>query len=130
MNGYQQEGMSWFDMTIKNGKRWSAASAYLRPAVTDRSDRLKTQEQVLVTRILFDGRRAVGVEYEQLGQLKRVLADKVILSGGAINSPQLLMLSGVGPADHLREMGIDVLLDLPGVGKNLQVTPITQTTAE
>ena len=122
VNGYQQEGVSWFDMTIRDGRRWSAASAYLRPALAERSERLATEEGVLVTRVLFEGRRAVGVEYVSTdGETRRALADKVILSGGAINTPQLLMLSGVGPAKELEEVGVNVVQDLPGVGRNLQV---------
>lgn len=119
MNGHQQEGLGWMDMTVHKGKRWSTASAYLRPALG--RPNLKAEVRCLTTKILFDGRRAVGVEYTQRGQKKRVFAEKeVILSGGAINSPQLLMLSGVGPADHLREHGISVVQHLPGVGSNLQ----------
>uniref|UniRef100_A0A665U690 Choline dehydrogenase n=1 Tax=Echeneis naucrates TaxID=173247 RepID=A0A665U690_ECHNA len=119
MNGYQQEGVGWMDMTIYKGKRWSTASAYLRP-VLGRAN-LKAEVRCLTTKILFDGNRAVGVEYIQNGQKKRVFADKeVILSGGAINSPQLLMLSGVGNADDLKKLGIAVVQHLPGVGSNLQ----------
>ncbi|KAF3696669.1 Choline dehydrogenase, mitochondrial [Channa argus] len=119
MNGYQQEGVGWMDMTIHKGKRWSAASAYLRPALG--RPNLKTEVRCLVTKILFDGNRAVGVEYTQKGQKKRAYAEKeVILSGGAINSPQLLMLSGVGNADDLKQLGIPVVQHLPGVGSNLQ----------
>uniref|UniRef100_A0A3P8V6A5 Choline dehydrogenase n=1 Tax=Cynoglossus semilaevis TaxID=244447 RepID=A0A3P8V6A5_CYNSE len=119
MNGYQQEGLGWMDMTIYKGKRWSSASAYLRP-VLGRAN-LKTEVRCLTTKILFSGNRAVGVEYMQNGQTKRVFADKeVILSGGAINSPQLLMLSGVGNADDLKQLSIPVVQHLPGVGSNLQ----------
>uniref|UniRef100_A0A8C6WNR3 Choline dehydrogenase n=1 Tax=Neogobius melanostomus TaxID=47308 RepID=A0A8C6WNR3_9GOBI len=119
MNGYQQEGLGWMDMTIHKGKRWSSASAYLRPVLG--RPNLKAEVRCLTTRILFDGRRAVGVEYTQRGQKKRVFAEKeVILSGGAINSPQLLMLSGVGNADELGQHGISVVQHLPGVGSNLQ----------
>ncbi|KAK2851167.1 hypothetical protein Q5P01_007443 [Channa striata] len=119
MNGFQQEGVGLMDMTIHKGKRWSAASAYLVPALS--RPNLKTEVRCLVTKILFDGNRAVGVEYTQSGQKKRVFADKeVILSGGAINSPQLLMLSGVGNADDLKQHGIPVVQHLPGVGSNLQ----------
>src|SRR6201999_4353216 len=75
----------------------------------------------MTSRILFEGKRAIGVEFNQDGQTKRYRAEReVILSGGAINSPQTLMLSGIGPADHLKETGIDVVQDLPGVGENLQ----------
>ncbi|KAM9828079.1 choline dehydrogenase, mitochondrial isoform 2-T2 [Syngnathus typhle] len=119
MNGYQQEGLGWMDMTIFKGKRWSTASAYLRP-VLDRPN-LKTEVRCLTTKILFDGHRAVGVEYLQKGETKQVFADKeVILSGGAINTPHLLMLSGLGNADDLKQHGIPVVQHLPGVGSNLQ----------
>ena len=75
----------------------------------------------MVTKILFEGKKAVGVEYVQKGQVKRAYAeDEVIVSGGAINSPQLLMLSGIGDADHLKEMGIPLVQHVPGVGQNLQ----------
>jgi choline dehydrogenase len=119
MNGYQQEGAGKMDMTTHNGRRWSAAMAYLRPAEKRRNVTVETR--ALTSRILFEGKRAVGVEFKQNGQVKRYRAEReVILSGGAINSPQLLMLSGVGPADHLREVGVPVHHDLPGVGQNLQ----------
>ncbi|XP_072305373.1 choline dehydrogenase, mitochondrial [Eucyclogobius newberryi] len=119
MNGHQQEGLGWMDMTVYKGMRWSTASAYLRPAL-DRPN-LRAEVRCLTTKILFDGQRAVGVEYIQRGQRKRVFAEKeVILSGGAINSPHLLMLSGVGHADHLAQHGINVVQHLPGVGSNLQ----------
>ncbi|CAL8323760.1 unnamed protein product [Merluccius merluccius] len=119
MNGLQQEGLGWMDMTIYKGKRWSTASAYLRPALS--RPNLKAEVRCLTTRVLFEGNRAVGVEYTQNGQKKKVFADKeVILSGGAINSPQLLMLSGVGHADDLKPLGIPVVQHLPGVGSNLQ----------
>ncbi|TRY81840.1 hypothetical protein DNTS_011406 [Danionella cerebrum] len=115
MNGFQQEGVGWMDMTIHKGKRWSTASAYLRPALS-RSN-LTAEVRCMVTRLLFDGTRARGVEYRQNGQIRQVFADKeVILSGGAINSPQLLMLSGVGNADDLRKLNIPVVQHLPGYG--------------
>jgi len=119
MNGYQQEGFGRMDMTIHRGRRWSAATAYLKPAM--QRPNLSVKTGALTTRILFDGRRATGVEYEVGKSLVQVMADaEVILCGGAINSPQLLMLSGVGPADHLGEHDIPVVADLPGVGQNLQ----------
>ncbi|XP_043089333.1 choline dehydrogenase, mitochondrial [Puntigrus tetrazona] len=119
MNGFQQEGVGWMDMTIHGGRRWSTASAYLRPALS--RPNLRAEVRCMVTRILFDGTRARGVEYQQDGQTKQVFADKeVILSGGAINSPQLLLLSGVGNADDLRQHDIPVIQHLPGVGRNLQ----------
>lgn len=119
MNGYQQEGVGWMDMTIHNGRRWSTSSAYLRPVLS--RDNLNTETRAITTRILFDKKQAIGVEYEQGGEKKRVHAEKeVILSGGAINSPQLLMLSGIGNADDLKAHGIDSIVHLPGVGENLQ----------
>ncbi|HEY4165030.1 MAG TPA: choline dehydrogenase [Dongiaceae bacterium] len=119
MNGYQQEGVGRMDMTTHNGRRWSAAMGYLRPA--EKRSNVTIETRAFITRILFEGKRAVGVEFVQNGQTKRYRAEReVILSGGAINSPQTLMLSGIGPADHLREMGIDVVHDSPGVGENLQ----------
>ncbi|KAJ8394799.1 hypothetical protein AAFF_G00041540 [Aldrovandia affinis] len=119
MNGYQQEGLGWMDMTVYKGKRWSTASAYLRPAMS--RPNLKTEVRALTTRVLFEGTKAVGVEYVQNGERKKVYADReVILSGGAINSPQLLMLSGVGNGDDLKKLDIPVVSHLPGVGSNLQ----------
>lgn len=119
MNGYQQEGFGKMDMTIKQGKRWNTAQAYLRPVLSRAN--LKAKVGAMVTRVLFEGRRAVGVEYQQNGKIVRVRAEReVILSGGAINSPQLLMLSGIGPAEDLQALGIEVKQDLPGVGQNLQ----------
>jgi len=119
MNGYQQEGFGKMDMTIHQGERWSAAKAYLKP-IRSRPN-LTVETGALSTRILFEGTRAVGVEYAQAGQVRVARAAReVILCGGAINSPQLLMLSGVGPADQLRRHGIAVVHDLPGVGRNLQ----------
>ncbi|XP_021365818.1 choline dehydrogenase, mitochondrial-like isoform X2 [Mizuhopecten yessoensis] len=119
MNGYQQEGVGLMDMTIHKGRRWSAAVAYLRPAL--KRDNVKVESNALSTRILFENKRAVGVEYEQKGVKKVIRAEKeVILSGGSINSPQLLMLSGIGNADELKALNIPVVQHLPGVGENLQ----------
>ena len=126
VNGYRQEGFAAFDRTIYRGRRLSAARAYLHP-VMSRSN-LTVRCRAFVTKILFEGSRAVGVEYREhgaagtggKGQPQHVRAGQVILCGGAINSPQLLQLSGVGPAGLLREHGIDVVADLPGVGENLQ----------
>lgn len=119
MNGYQQEGVGRMDMTIHNGRRWSAAMAYLHPA--EKRPNVTVETRALTQRIILEGKRAVGVEFIQNGQVKRYRAEReVICSGGAINSPQLLMLSGIGPADHLREIGVKVEHDLPGVGQNLQ----------
>jgi choline dehydrogenase len=119
VNGYQQEGFGRMDMTVGDGRRCSAANAYLKPAM--RRPNLKVLTHALATRILFDGRRARALEYSQGGQTHRVeFGGELILSGGPINSPQLLKLSGVGPAAELRALGIDVVHDLPGVGENLQ----------
>jgi choline dehydrogenase len=119
VNGYRQEGVAAFDRNIRHGRRWSASQAYLRP-VRNRPN-LEVRTRTLVTRVVLDGGRAIGVEIAKgRGGAERILADEVILAGGAINSPQLLMLSGIGPADHLRGLGIDVAADLPGVGANLQ----------
>ncbi|MEX1216390.1 choline dehydrogenase [Saccharospirillum sp.] len=119
MNGYQQEGFGVMDMTIKQGKRWNTAQAYLRP-VLDRPN-LRAETGAMVQRILFDGDTAVGVEYLQNNKMVRVKARReVILSGGAINSPQLLMLSGIGDETDLKALGIEVVAHRPGVGQNLQ----------
>jgi choline dehydrogenase len=119
VNGYRQEGFAAFDRNIHRGRRLSAARAYLRPA--RRRPNLTVRTRVLVTRVLFDGTRATGVEYRRgSGPIRQVRAGEVILCGGAINSPQLLQLSGVGRADELTAFGIEVVADLPGVGENLQ----------
>lgn len=119
LNGEYPEGFGRFDMTVKNGVRWSAANAYLRPAMKRANLRVVTHARV--TRVLFEGRRAVGVAYEHGGRSWTARVNReVILSGGAINSPQLLKLSGVGPAAELAALGIPVVRDLPGVGENLQ----------
>lgn len=117
-NGAEQEGLGMYQVTHKNGERFSAAKAYLLPG-THRSN-LQVITDAHATRVLMEGRRAVGVEYRQGGELKSVRAQReVILSAGALLSPQLLMLSGIGPGAHLREQGIAVVHDLPGVGANL-----------
>jgi choline dehydrogenase len=119
VNGFQQEGFGRMDMTVADGRRASAANAYLRPAM--RRPNLKVLTHALATRIVFEGRRAVGVEYLRGGATQRVRVEReLILSGGPINSPQLLKLSGVGPGAELQALGIPVIHDLPGVGENLQ----------
>ena len=119
VNGAEQEGVSYYQLTVKNGQRCSAAVAYLHPAM-GRSN-LIVETGALTTRVIFEGKRAIGVEYRQGGQRKIARAKReVILCGGAINSPQLLQLSGVGPGPLLAEHGIPVVSDLPGVGGNLQ----------
>ena len=118
-NGFRQEGFGRMDMTVRDGTRCSAAKAYLYKA--RKRSNLRVIQHALVTRVLFEGRRAVGVEYERGGQMFQQRADReVILSGGPINSVQLLKLSGIGPVKELSEHGIPVLADRAGVGANLQ----------
>ena len=119
MNGYQQEGFGWFDLTIHKGLRWSTANAYLRPALKRKN--LRTDTKALITKVLFENDRAVGVEYHCGRQVKRVRARKgVVLASGTINTPQLLNLSGIGNADDLKKLGIPVKVHLPGVGQSFQ----------
>jgi len=119
VNGYKQEGFAAFDRNVYRGRRLSAARAYLHP-VMHRAN-LQVVTRAFVINILFEGRRAVGLEYVQgRGRTQRLYAGEVICCGGAINSPQLLQLSGVGNPAELEALGIDVVQDLPGVGENLQ----------
>ncbi len=118
VNGYQQEGFGKFDRTTYKGRRWNAARAYVHP-VKNRKN-LTVKCGAMATRILFEGKRAVGVEYEKDKKTLKAYATEVISCGGSINSPQLLQLSGVGNAKELAALGIDVVHDLPGVGENLQ----------
>lgn len=121
-NGESQEGAGLYQVTCKKGNRWSVADAYIRPAL-DRPN-LTLRTSAFVTKIEIDGTRATGVTYESRGETITVRANaEIVLSGGAINSPQTLMLSGIGPGAHLREMGIDVKVDSSGVGQNLQDHP-------
>lgn len=117
-NGATQEGAGYYQANIRNGKRISAAVGYLRPAEKRRN--LTVEVNALVTRVDFEGRRACGVTYKQLGGLISVRGRRIILAGGAINSPQLLQLSGVGPAQQLRKLGLAVVHDAPEVGEGLQ----------
>ena len=118
-NGEQQEGFGFFQLTIKNGRRWNTSTAYLQPALTRQN--LKVEVEALITRVIIEDGRAVGIEYRQNGQLHQVRARReVILSCGAIGTPQVLMLSGIGDAEYLRRFDIPVVADLPGVGQNLQ----------
>ena len=119
VNGYRQEGFAPFDRTIHRGRRLSAARAYLHPAM--RRPNLKVETRAFVTRILFEGKRAVGVEYTRgKGAPQQIRAGNVILCGGAINSPQVLQVSGIGNGDELKAHGVKVIHHLPGVGENLQ----------
>ncbi len=118
-NGFRQEGFGRMDMTVRKGTRCSAAKAYLYPA--RKRSNLRVIQNALATRVLFEGTRAVGIEFERGGQLQQVRAGReVILSGGSINSVQLLKLSGIGPAQELKDLGVTVVADRPGVGANLQ----------
>ena len=118
-NGIQQEGAGPYQLTVKDGKRHSAAAAFLLP-ILDRPN-LTVTTGALVKRLLFEGTRTVGVEYLHEGVLHHAMSDReVILSAGAFDSPKLLMLSGIGDAEYLQAMGISVVVDLPGVGQNLQ----------
>ena len=118
VNGFQQEGFSGFDRTTYRGRRWSAARAYYHPVKGRENLTLRCKAHT--TRVLFEGRRAVGVEYLRGGRTHTAHGGQIICCGGAINSPQLLQLSGVGDADRLGSLGIDVVHDLPGVGEGLQ----------
>jgi choline dehydrogenase len=117
-NGPRQRGFGFYQVTQRDGRRCSAAVAYLRPARQRRNLVVSTHSHA--TRVLLEGRRVVGVEYRHKGSLLTARGSHIILAGGAINSPHLLMLSGIGPADVLRGVGIEVRHELPGVGKNLQ----------
>jgi choline dehydrogenase len=118
-NGAQQKGAGLYQLTVKDGKRHSAAAAFLLPIL--QRPNLTVRTGVLATRLLFEGTRAVGVEYLHEGTLHQVRShQEVILSAGAFDSPKLLLLSGIGKADYLQGMGIPVVADLPGVGQNLQ----------
>jgi choline dehydrogenase len=118
-NGQSQDGVGYYQLTTRNGMRSSAAAAYLRPA--RRRPNLRIETDALATRVLVENGRAVGVAYLKHGIAYEARARReVVLAGGAVNSPQLLQLSGIGPAAHLKEHGIAVVRDLPGVGENLQ----------
>ncbi|HEX4273345.1 MAG TPA: GMC oxidoreductase, partial [Rhizomicrobium sp.] len=118
-NGERQEGFGPYQMTIHRGRRWSAASAYLRPALARKN--LTIESNAHVGRIWFEGHRAMGVEFRQAGRTVRASAAReVILCGGAVNTPQTLLLSGIGDPETLRRFAIPVVADLKGVGRNLQ----------
>jgi choline dehydrogenase len=122
-NGAEQLGISRIEVTTNSGRRASTARAYLHPAMKTRRN-LFVLTDAQTTRIVLDRKRAVDVEYLRDGKLERVHATReIVLCAGPYNSPQLLMLSGIGPADHLRSVGIDVVHDLKGVGENLQEHP-------
>src|SRR6185369_7400816 len=118
-NGHMQEGFGAMHMTVKDGVRWSTANAYLRPAMT--RPNLSVVTNAMTRRVILEGKRAVGVEYDQGGKthVARCRAE-VLIASGPIGSPHLLQRSGIGPAEVLRKAGIEVKHDLPGVGENLQ----------
>ena len=119
VNGYRQEGFAAFDRNVYRGRRLSAAGAYLHPVLKRRNLRVETL--AMVTGLVMQGTRVTGVDYRRPGLgARRAEAREVILCGGAINSPQLMLLSGIGPREHLEQVGIPVVADLPGVGSNLQ----------
>ena len=119
LNGYRQEGFGSMDMTVNNGVRWSTSKAYLNPARP--RENLEIIHRALVNRVIFEGNRAVAIEYSQNQNVRSLRCDReVIVCGGVINSPQLLNLSGVGRASHLEQIGVPCVVDLPGVGENLQ----------
>jgi len=118
INGFQQEGFGKFDQTIYRSRRYNAARAYIHPIKHRKNLSIKTN--TLVTKILFEGKRAIGVEINSGSKSEYIYANEIISCGGAINSPQLLQLSGIGDSKHLSSLGINVVQDLKGVGKNLQ----------
>ena len=118
MNGPEQDGAGLYQITTKNGRRMSAARAFLHPAM--RRNNLRVETRALATRLLFEGKRVTGVAYRQGDKTVIARAGReVILAGGAVNSPQLLQLSGIGPAEHLKALGLPVELDQPNVGQHL-----------
>ncbi|WP_417666385.1 choline dehydrogenase [Roseibium sp.] len=118
-NGQRQEGFADMEMTVHKGQRWSAANAYLKPAL--KRPNVELIKGALVRRVLFEGKRAVGIEYEIGGEILNASASReVVLAASSINSPKILMQSGIGPAGHLNDHGIDVVADRAGVGQNLQ----------
>ncbi len=118
VNGYQQDGFAAFDANRFRGRRLSAARAYLHPVMS--RPNLDVVTRALATRVVWNGSAATGVEYRRSDRTRRVEGAEIILCGGAINTPQLLQLSGIGDAEELRQVGIDVVADVPGVGENLQ----------
>jgi choline dehydrogenase len=122
-NGAHQDGAGFYQVTQRDGRRWSAADAFLRPAMS--RPNLTVTTDALVTSVVVEGGRAIGVRYLRQGSDEFVPTEgEVILCGGAVSSPHLLMLSGIGPADHLREHQIPVVVDSPGVGANLSDHPM------
>ena len=124
INGAVQDGAGFFQVTQKSGRRWSAADAYLRPVLA--RPNLTVVTDALVHKVILEAGTAIGVRYDLGGEAVTARAAReVIVCGGAVNSPQLLMLSGIGPAQHLADVGIDVVVDAPNVGRRLQDHPLT-----
>ncbi|MEI6219862.1 MAG: choline dehydrogenase [Actinomycetes bacterium] len=118
VNGFRQEGFAAFDRNVRRGRRLSSARAYLHPVMKRKNLTVKTR--AMVNKVIFEGKHAVGVEVVIRGKKQIIKGREIILCGGAINTPQILQLSGIGNAKDLKAMGIDVVHDLPGVGENLQ----------
>ena len=118
VNGFRQEGFAAFDRNVRRGRRLSSARAYLHPVMKRKNLTVKTR--AMVSKVIFEGKQAVGVEVVMRGKKQIIKGREIILCGGAINTPQILQLSGVGNAKDLKAMGIEVVQDLPGVGENLQ----------
>jgi choline dehydrogenase len=118
VNGYRQEGFAAFDRNVRRGRRLSSARAYLHPVMKRKNLTVKTR--AMVSKVIFEGKTAVGVEVVIKGKTEIIKGREIILCGGAINTPQILQLSGIGNAKDLKAMGIEVVKDLPGVGENLQ----------
>jgi len=118
VNGFRQEGFAAFDRNVRRGRRLSSARAYLHPVMRRKNLTVKTR--AMVNKVIFEGKHAVGVEVVIRGKTQIIAGREIILCGGAINTPQILQLSGIGNAKELKEMGINVVHDLPGVGENLQ----------
>jgi len=118
VNGFRQEGFAAFDRNVRRGRRLSSARAYLHPVMKRKNLTVKTR--AMVSKVIFEGKQAVGVEVVIKGKKQIIKGHEVILCGGAINTPQILQLSGIGDAKELKALGIDVVNDLPGVGENLQ----------
>jgi len=129
-NGVSQEGAGQYQVTCRKGRRWSTNEAYLKPArsrsnLTVETGALAARVELFAARVELSGTRATGVTFRQAGREHTVTARReVLLCGGSVNSPQLLMLSGIGPASHLAEVGVESKVDLPGVGANLQDHPV------
>ncbi|MGA1592224.1 MAG: GMC family oxidoreductase N-terminal domain-containing protein, partial [Candidatus Nanopelagicales bacterium] len=118
VNGYRQEGFARFDRNVYRGRRLSSARAYLHPVKHRKNLTIKTRS--FVRKVIFEGKKAVGVEVQRGRKIQKIYGKEIILCGGAINTPQILQLSGIGNSEHLNQLGIETVHHLPGVGENLQ----------